>query len=128
MAWTFERGDGRYKHRWTKDEAGFVQHGSDSIGKCHSSITQEVAQGMLNQGVPYKAPGATTVEHIYTTYRGVIYEAAPTQHGVSFHGYPWRGGQGRPALPSSVLRTLRDQAQQQCYLKEFEQWLKLHSA
>lgn len=127
MTWIFERGDGRYKHRWSHDEAGFVGKDGESIGKCHSSITESVAQQMLNSGITYNAPGCDTIEHIYATYRGVIYEAAPTQPGVSFHGYPWRGNQGRPALPPRILKKLRLQAQQQGYLKEFEQWLNQYS-
>lgn len=127
MSWVFERGDGRYKHRWSKDEAGFIEKDSTSIGKCHASITQAIAETLLNTGVPYNAPGCDAPEHIYATYRGVIYEAAPTQPGISFHGYPWRGNQGRPALPPRILKGLRLQAQQQGYLKEFEQWFNQYS-
>lgn len=127
MTWSFERGDGRYKHRWSKDEAGFVEKDGTTIGKCHKSINQQVAEQLLNNGQAYNAPGTDTVEHVYATYRGVIYEAAPTRPGASFHGYPWRGNQGRPALPPRILKNLRLQAQQQGHLAEFEQWLNAYS-
>lgn len=127
MPFIFERGDGRYKHRWSKDEAGFIALGDESVGKCHSSITESLAQEMLNYAVVYNAPGVDAVEHLYTTYRGVIYEAAPTRPGLSFHGYPWRVGQGRPSLPPRIIRLLRQQADSQGFIQEFEQWLKQHS-
>jgi hypothetical protein len=127
VSWVFERGDGRYKHRWSKDEAGFEERDKENIGKCHVSINETVAQALLDTAIPYNAPGSDTVEHLYATYRGVIYEAAPTRPSLSFHGYPWRGNQGRPALPPRILKGLRLQAEQQGYLKEFEQWFNQYS-
>ena len=123
----YERGDGRNKHRWAKDEAGFVEVNGSSIGKCHKSINQEVAQKLLNDGIVYNAPGSEKIEHIYATYRGIIYEAAPTQPDHSFHGYPWRGNQGQPALPKRIIKKLRQQAKQNNFSNEFDQWLKTHS-
>ena len=60
-------------------------------------------------------------------YKGVIYEAAPTRPGISLHGYPWTGNQGRPALPPRVLKSLRQDAAEQGCIKEFEAWLKKYS-
>lgn len=124
--WLYERGDGRYKHRWKKDQAGFVPVKGADIGKCHSSIDDDVATVLLRTGVVYNAPGTDEPEHVYAIYRGVIYEAAPTRPGISFHGYPWSGNQGRPALPPRIRRALEQRAQQEGYLKEFEQWLEQH--
>lgn len=125
--WLYERGDNRHKHHWKKDEAGFVPPVKGGVGKCHASITTEIAQELLRQGVRYNAPGADDVTHVYAVYRGTIYEAAPTRPGISFHGYPWRGGQGRPALPPRVVRALRAQADKDNCLKGFEDWLNKYS-
>ncbi len=122
--WQFERGDGRYKHRWQRDEAGFLDEAGAYVGKCHSSINLDVANALLNAGVVYHAPGCDTPEHVYVVYRGTIYEAAPTRPGQSFHGYPWRAGQGRPALPPRVLRRLRAMAEAEGTTREFDEWLK----
>ena len=46
--WQFERGDGRYKHRWQRDEAGFQEQAGAYVGKCHSSIDVDVAAALLN--------------------------------------------------------------------------------
>lgn len=122
--WLYERGEGRFKHRWNKDYAGFVEANGASVGKCHSSIDERIATEMLRQGVIYHAPGTEEPEHVYAVYRGVIYEAAPTRPGVSFHGYPWAGNQGRPGLPPRIRRELERRARNEGYLKEFEQWLE----
>lgn len=122
--WLFERAEGRTKHRWNKDEAGFRPGERGQVGKCHKSITPEVATELLRQGMVYNAPGTDTPEHVYAVYRGVIYEAAPTRPGISFHGYPWRGDQGRPSLPARILKGLRQWAEQEGSQTEFEAWLK----
>ena len=124
--WLYERGDGRYKHRWNKDEAGFVLKNGAGVGKCHASIDENAATLLLRNGVVYNAPGTDEPEHVYAVYRGVIYEAAPTRPGVSFHGYPWSGNQGRPPLPPRILRDLKTRAEHEGYLREFAQWLKQH--
>lgn len=122
--WLYERGEGRHKHRWPRDHAGFISSGSVMVGKCASSITNQCATRLLRTGVVYNAPGTTEPEHIYAVYQGVIYEASPTRPGISFHGYPWSAGQGRPSLPRRILRQLRASAEDEGYLKEFDQWLK----
>jgi len=125
-SWKYERGEGRHKHRWKNDYAGFEPGDKGPIGKCPRSITQELATEILNQGVPYYDDTDDSVPaKIYAVYNGVIYEAAPTTPGVSWHAYPWRGDlKGRRALPSKIIRKLRKQAERTGYSKEFEQWLK----
>jgi hypothetical protein len=124
--WQYERGEGRRKHCWDKDEAGFHSSLKGPIGKCHASITNEIAVNLLRNGVIYTAPGSSFVEHVYAVYRGTIYEAAPTQLGKSFHGYPWRGDLGAGPLPPRILKKLRQLATQQECIEEFEQWLKTY--
>lgn len=125
--WCYDPGERRPKHRWAKDEAGFVDSSSGPVGKCHRSISIEIATKLLREGVVYHAPGTEMPEHVYAVYRGVIYEAAPTQPGVSFHGYPWRGNQGRPALPPRILRQLEQRAVTDGFGGAFKAWLKQYS-
>jgi hypothetical protein len=127
QTWCYDPGDRRRKHRWGKDEAGFLDSPSGPVGKCHRSINHEIATKLLREGVVYHAPGTDMPEHVYAVYRGVIYEAAPTQPGVSFHGYPWRGNQGRPALPPRILRQLEQCAEAEGYGGAFKTWLKQYS-
>lgn len=125
--WLYDRGDVRHKHHWKKDQAGFVKRGNKEVGQCHSSISTEIAQELLRTGLRYNAPGSDVVTHVYAVYRGVIYEAAQTLAGISYHGYPWKGDQGRPALPPRIERELQRRAEQEGYSKEFKDWLKKYS-
>lgn len=122
----FDRGDGRYKHRWGKDEAGFEPGKRGAIGKCHNSINTGVAGELLAKGIPfYEDRNDQQPAKIYSLYRGVIYEAVPTVPGVSWHGYPWRGDlSGRNLLPRRIRKELRQMAVNDGSLKEYEQWLK----
>lgn len=124
--WKYERGEGRHKHRWKNDYAGFEPGDKGPVGKCPKSITQELATEILNQGVPYyDDPDDPVPAKIYTVYSGVIYEAVPTMPGVSWHGYPWRGDlKGRRPLPGKIIRQLRNHAERAGYSREFEQWLQ----
>lgn len=126
-AWQYERGEGRYKHCWKHDCAGFEPSPKGAVGKCHASITDEVATELLRRGIPYHAPGTTHVEHVYAVYRGVVYEAAPTRPGVSFHGYPWRGDQNRHALPPRIRRALEQRSRESGHQREFQQWMREYS-
>ncbi|WP_269900171.1 hypothetical protein [Paenalcaligenes faecalis] len=104
MSRQYERGEGRYKHRWNKDEAGFEPGARGAIGKCPKSISQDIATKILAKGYPYfDQPDDEQPAKIYSVYKGVIYEAVPTIPGVSWHGYPWRGDlSGRNTLSRKV--------------------------
>ena len=125
----YERGEGRYKHVWKHDRAGFVPSGRGAVGKCHRSITQDVASGLLRSGIvppdPFEDPSAGTAppERIYNVYRGVPYVAVPTRPGTSYHGYPHRG-----RLEPGVVALLRERAEQEGTLREYEKWLRSNCA
>ena len=129
--YVYERGDGRRKHRWKHDEAGFEQHGSVRIGKCHRSIDDDEAQRLLDTGIPdpdpYRDPSAGVPptlaypQKIYNVYRGVPYVAVPTRPGKSYHGYPARG-----RMPPHIRKALCERAKRAKMLGEFKQWIKNH--
>lgn len=125
--WRYERGEGRFKHRWRHDHAGFDPSERGPVGKCPCHVTEAIAEEILNtKAVPYfEWEGSAFPDRLYAVYQGAIYEAVPTRPGVSYHAYPWRGDlPGRPGLPRRILRRLRDQADQNDEHKAFEQWLK----
>lgn len=125
-AFDYERGEGRTKHRWKHDYAGFVPSGRGPIGKCHRSISQEIAEALLRRGVvevsAYEDDDDGPPSRIYNVYRGVPYVAVETQPGRSYHGYPWRG-----RMAASVREALRSRAKRQGHEKDFEKWLKRYS-
>jgi len=133
MGWNYERGEHRHKHRWKNDFAGFKPGKKGPIGKCPKHITQEIAEKALNNGVPFYDTPETTEDEarfpskIYTVYMGVIYEAAVTTPGRSFHAYPWRADLGRAPLPNSILRELEKKLKTKAEKQTFKRWLRKYS-
>jgi hypothetical protein len=116
-----------------QDRADFVQQHGGLVGKCPKTITDEIAERVLNQAVaepdPFVVPGRAPdpwPKRLYGVYKGVIYEAVPTQPGKSYHGYPWRSRPGRGPLPAEVIDQLREFAKAEGYFEEFEDWLDQH--
>ncbi|ADH86538.1 hypothetical protein DaAHT2_1857 [Desulfurivibrio alkaliphilus AHT 2] len=126
MAWEYERGGHRYKHRWSKDCAGFEPGRKGAVGKCPCHIDDKLARQILNQGVPfYDTEESPFPAVIYAFYDGVIYEAVPTNPGSSYHGYPWRGDlPGRLRPPRRIFRQLEAVAQKAGQLREYRKWMK----
>ena len=120
-AFVYERGEGRYKHKWRHDQAGFIPSKKGSVGKCHSSITPTIATMLLQSGFvevsPYgDSPG--TPDAIYNVYRGVPYVAVKTQPGRSYHGYPWAG-----RMSATIKAALRARAVHEGTARAFDRWL-----
>ena len=128
----YERGEGRHKHTWNRDEAGFVPSKRGAVGKCHSSITEELAEHLLRSGIIEPDPFSLDEEgedeggdkhpaprEIYNIYKGVPYVAVPTRPGFSYHGFPWRG-----RMSATVLEAMRRRAEEEGTLKVFDRWLK----
>ena len=126
MRWRYERGEGRHKHRWKNDYAGFQPDGKGAIGKCPKHINNELAEQILSRGIPdYDLEFDAFPARIYAVYLGVIYEAVPTTPGSSYHAYPWRGDlPGRDPMPDFIKTELEKRAKKSGYLSEFKQWLR----
>lgn len=125
--WLYERGEGRRKHLWSNDYAGFQDDNKSPIGKCPKHVTRQIAQRVLNEeAVPvFDGEESTFPDRFYAVYKGVVYEAVPTRPGISYHAYPWRGDlPGRKGLPRCLLRKLRQEAERKGEIKELEKWLK----
>lgn len=115
----YERGEGRFKHCWKNAQAGFVPSKRGQVGKCSAKITDEVAQGLLDDGIEFKNDDSDPhPERIYNVFDGVPYEATHTLKGVSFHGYPWRG-----RMPARILRELGRRAEAAGKGREFRNWV-----
>lgn len=117
----YERGEGRYKHRWKHDEAGFRPGKRGQIGKCHRSIDEDTARALLRSGVVAPSPYEDDEEHpteIYAVYRGVPYVAVPTRPGQSYHRYPWRG-----RMSPSVKQALLERARAEGEERVFDHWM-----
>jgi hypothetical protein len=117
----YDSGERRRKHKWEKDYAGFEVEGGLEVGKCPTTVSLELAAQLLNTGVGWTNPNMPS-EHprnIYNVHEGVVYKAAITLAGVSYHGFPCKG-----QVPREVVTRLTQLAAQKKCSKEFEAWLK----
>jgi hypothetical protein len=86
-------------------------------------MTREMAQTLLDGGFQHRdEPQDAHPAYIYNVFQGIPFEAAPTEAGKSFHGYPWRG-----TMPRRILLALRQRAEQEGFAREFDRWLDEHS-
>jgi len=128
--WRYDPGDGRKKHAWSRDEAGFEPLGRGPVGKCPVSITPEEAGELLNEGLPVYEDGDEKVPvRIYNVRNGVIYESRRTEYGKSFHGFPWRGDRGfGPRIPVRIMKKLKERASEAGDSQELKKWLKKYGS
>jgi hypothetical protein len=124
LPYQYERGEGRTKHCWNHDYAGFVPSRRGKVGKCANSISDVIAERMLKTGlyVPIEMDDDEDhPEEIFNIYKGVVYVAVPTQPGISYHGYPYKG-----RLTKRIFEALQARAVEQAEDAEFKKWTKSH--
>lgn len=119
----YDPGEHRVKHCWGEPAAGFAVQAGIEIGKCAATLTKEMAEDLLNNGLT-DPPDAQRPKRIYNVYQGVVYEAVDSNG--TWHGYPWRYRPGRRALSRQLLALLEARAQEQGDLKAFQRWMKEH--
>jgi hypothetical protein len=121
VPWKYDPGEKRKKHKWKNDYPGFEVEGGLRVGKCPTTIAQEIAEHLLNTGVRWDNPNipSTYPRNIYNVHEGAVYKAAITLAGVSYHGFPCEG-----RVPREVVSQLRVLANNKNCSKEFEAWLK----
>lgn len=124
--WIYDAGEHRVKHCSKEKDAHFVTVGNAVIGKCPADLTREVAQQLLNEGIPFLSPRKPHPAKIYNIHKGVVYEAVPTLPGQSYHGYPWKKMPGRNILPDRIIRQLKEKAIANGCFDDFQQWMKQH--
>lgn len=130
--YVYDRGQHRWKHCWKHDHADFIETKGHLVGKCPKSLTNELAEQLLQFAIPEPDPfslpnwtNSPCPSRYYAVHDGVIYEAAVTEPGKSYHGYPWTARK-RGRLPDEVLWELRVQAAAKGCLEAMEDWLDQH--
>lgn len=129
---SYDPGEHRVKHCWSRPDAEFVSIGSGFIGKCPSTLTKLKAKELLNDA-EFEGKNLGLVlsdlmpDRVWNVHEGVIYEAVPSGSG-SYHGYPWRGRPGRNRLAREVKKALFEKAKMQDYEKEYLDWLSKYEA
>ena len=118
--WKYDPGDDRHKHHWSHDYAAFAFKDGKWIGKCPNTITLDLAEKLLNEGIPLFNPrkAIDAPNAIFNVHEGVIYKAVPTLPGYSYHGYP------EIDMPNETFNQLLKRAEEKGCKKELIKWLK----
>lgn len=124
----YDAGEHRKKHCWNQPYPDVVKNGSTFVGKCPSTLSKEEARILLDDAeYDGKVEGESAVEvlpkRMWNVHQSVVYEAVPTQPGVSYHGYPWLGRPGRNRLPRVIRAALARRAEEQGFKREFDEWM-----
>jgi hypothetical protein len=92
VAWKYDPGERRRKHKWHNDYAGFEVEGGVEVGTCSTTITQELAEQLLNTGVEWNNPNmpSSCPRNIYNVHEGVVYKAAITLADCPTMAFPAR--------------------------------------
>jgi len=122
----YDKGDRRLKHVNTKPSPAFeIVNGNPKrvIGKCPSGMTSTLLDTLVNEAIaPYDLPaGAAFHKRLYVIHEGAIYEAQSSDHGKSYHGYPYKG-----KLSSGLIERLREMARFKKCSDEYERWVDSH--
>jgi hypothetical protein len=91
MPWIYEENpDRKHKRNWDRPEPGFVRERGGVVGKCPTSVTIELAEMLLNNGIEYFPPRwpHRYPQRIYNIHDGQLYRGTPTNPGTSYHGFP----------------------------------------
>lgn len=122
----YDKGERRYKHEWSERRPGIVISSHNPklwVGKCPAGLPALTRERLLNEAIPapvgdrdLKAPKA-----VYVVHEGAIYEAKTSDHGLTYHGYPYKG-----KLTNKMLNDLRNMSVAKNCADEFERWVKEH--
>ena len=123
---TYDKGEKRNKHEWDGKEAAIQFDGRNPkkwIGKCPAGMSEELRTQLLNEAIP-APPGDREIDYakyVYVVHDGAIYEGRTSDHGRSYHGFPYRG-----KLSRTILEALREMAKAKSCLRDFQNWVKEH--
>ncbi|WP_146144703.1 hypothetical protein [Phreatobacter cathodiphilus] len=122
----YDKGERRFKHVGKGAEPEFFvpeDNPKKIVGKCPRSISNEERDRLLQIAIPIdngdrEVPAA---KKLYAVRQGAIYEAQTSDFGISYHAYPFRG-----KLRESVLDKLRNMAEREGCLSQFDDWVRMH--
>lgn len=122
----YDKGERRFKHvgKGSQPTIEFDNHDPKKwIGKCPSTLSQSDRERLLNEAVaaPNGDRELDVPKRLYVVHEGAIYEAQTSDHGRSYHGYPYKG-----KLSSAIIEALREMAGRKGCLTEFEDWIKAY--
>jgi len=120
----YEKGERRFKHVGATDQPEIAFDRTDPkrwIGKCPNTIGQEERESLLNAAIP--APNGDRElpfpKKLYAVKDGAIHEAQTSDHGHSYHAYPYKG-----KLGAGLIASLSAMADEKKCRDAFDRWVK----
>ncbi len=122
----YEKGERRFKHVGTTDQPEIAFDGSDPkkwVGKCPNTIDQAERETILSDAIaaPNGDRELALPKKLYAIKDGAIYEAQTSDHGRSYHAYPYKGKLGRKLIAELAARADREGCRD-----AFDNWVKRH--
>jgi len=124
VARKYDKGERRFKHVGSGSVPEFEIDNDNPkkiIGKCPRTISDQERDRLLEIAIAAPNPDREieTPNRLYSVHQGTIYEAQTSDHGQTYHAYPFRG-----RLASSILRELVRLADSEECLAEFNKFVK----
>jgi hypothetical protein len=121
----YDKGDRRMKHVGTSSEPEIVVDPGQPrklVGKCPKGLEKSAAVILRRSiaGSNGDRPGSY-FKHRYAVHNGTIYEAATSDKGETYHGYPYGG-----KLPKALVAELRKCAVREKTEDRFDKWVDDH--
>lgn len=122
----YEKGERRFKHVGTGTEPTIeFDDGNPKkwVGKCPSNLSEADRARLLNEAIaaPNGDRELALPKRLYVVHDGAIYEAQTSDHGQSYHGYPYKG-----RLSKALRNELSEMAKAKGCSKAFTSWVKKH--
>lgn len=120
----YDKGERRKKHVAPGDEPQLVFDSDNPrkvVGKCPSTISDADRDALLQRAVPLPNGDRELgpPKKIYAVYRGAIYEAQTSDHGRTYHAYPYKG-----KLGDRILNLLQAMADTDGCREAYDAWRK----
>ena len=120
----YDKGERRKKHVGKSKTPEFqfdIGNPRKVIGKCPIDISEEERLILLRNAVEVDNGDRDlpAPKKLYAVHKGAIYEAQTSDHGRTYHGYPFRG-----KLGDDIIERLAKMADEKGHRKAFNRWVK----
>ena len=93
------------------------------VGKCPSTLAEADRRRLLGEAIaaPNGDRELEAPKKLYVVHEGAVYEAQTSDHGRTYHGYPYKG-----KLSKDILDKLQVMANDKGCPEAFIDWVKRH--
>src|SRR5580704_6035075 len=122
----YDKGERRFKHV-AKGPLPVIEFDDGNpkkwVGKCPSTLAEADRKRLLDEAIaaPNGDRELEAPKKLYVVHEGAVYEAQTSDHGRTYHGYPYKG-----RLSDNIHERLRTMASEKVCLELFDAWVKKH--